>query len=195
MDMEQMWESSYASLQQISPVPREEWNVFKALLVHKTIEKNSHFVRAGEPTDSIGLCVSGLFRMYYTTPDGQEFNKSFCDKHNFVASYSSLLQGTPAFFSIQALVHSELIVIRYKDFQSLYDRHVCWERLGRNITEQLYVKKEMRERELLLLSAEDRYKLFLGKYGHLISHIPQYHIASYLGITPVALSRIRRNLS
>lgn len=193
--MEHMWESIYSRLQKISPLPYEEWKAFKELSVHKTIAKNSHFIRAGELVDSISLCINGLFRLYYTTPDGNEFNKSFCTKHDFITSYSSLLQNIPSFFSIQSLTDSELIVIRYQDFQSLYPRHVCWERLGRIIAEQLFIKKEMRERELLLLSAEARYLLFLKKYGHVALNIPQYHIASYLGITPVALSRIRRKLT
>jgi CRP-like cAMP-binding protein len=101
----------------------------------------------------------------------------------------------PSYFSVQSLADSELITFRYKDFQALYDRHVCWERLGRIIAEQLFINKETRERELLLLSAEARYRMFLERYGHLSGQIPQYHVASYLGITPVALSRIRRSLT
>ncbi|MNI08038.1 hypothetical protein D3C73_610620 [compost metagenome] len=115
--------------------------------------------------------------------------------NEFITSYSSLLQNAPSFFAIQALMDSQLIVIPYSDFQSLFARHICWERLGRIIVEQLFVKKETRERELLLLSAEARYLLFLEKYGQVVKHIPQYHIASYLGITPVALSRIRKKLT
>ncbi|WP_239615589.1 Crp/Fnr family transcriptional regulator [Cohnella mopanensis] len=195
MEMEHALPALYEGIQRLSPIPIEEWNVFRQFAFPKTVAKNAHLVREGEQVDSIAICMSGLFRLYYTTPDGGEFNKSFCAKHEFLASYSSLLLGTSSFFSIQALVDSELIVVRYSDFQSLFTRHVCWERLGRILTEQLFVKKETRERELLLLSAEERYRLFNAKYGHLAEQIPQYHIASYLGITPVALSRIRRKLT
>jgi len=136
-----------------------------------------------------------LFRLYYTTPDGSEYNKSFCSGNDFVASYGSLLTGTPASLSIQALTDSKLIVIPYAKFQMLYDRHACWERLGRLLVERLFVKKESRERDFLLLSAEARYLKFMESYGPLAANIPQYHIASYLGITPVALSRIRNRLT
>ncbi|NOU94678.1 cyclic nucleotide-binding domain-containing protein [Paenibacillus sp. LMG 31456] len=137
--MEDRWELLYTKLQTISPIPREEWIVFKRLAAYRTVSKGSHFVRTGEFTDSIGICVSGLFRLYYTTPEGNEFNKSFCTQHDFVVSYSSLLQNAPSFFSIQSLMDSELIVIGYRDFQSLYSRHVCWERLGRILIEQLFL--------------------------------------------------------
>lgn len=193
--MEPMWEAIFTTLQKIFPIPVEELQAFKQLSVHRTISKNNHFIQAGQFADSIGFCVSGLFRFYYTTQGGDEFNKSFCSSNDFIASYSSLLADVPSYFSIQALMNSEIIMIRYNDFQSLYTRHVCWERVGRILIEQLYIKKEMRERELLLLSAEARYLLFLEKYGHMANRIPQYHIASYLGITPVALSRIRKKLT
>ena len=94
-----------------------------------------------------------------------------------------------------ALMDSELLVIRFRDFEALFDRHACWERVGRKIAEGMFISKERRERELLMLSAEERYRLFLGRYKHLEKRIPQYQIAAYLGITPVALSRIRRRLT
>jgi CRP-like cAMP-binding protein len=137
----------------------------------------------------------GLFRLYYTTPDGAEYNKNFCGQNEFVASYSSLLMNKPAYFSIQALMDGELLVVRFQDFEALCDRHACWEKLGRKISERMFISKEKRERELLMYSAEERYRQFLGQYKHLENRIPQYHIASYLGITPVALSRIRRRLT
>ncbi|KQN98830.1 Crp/Fnr family transcriptional regulator [Paenibacillus sp. Leaf72] len=139
--MTHRWEAIFTKLQQISPIPEEEEQAFKRLVVYKSIAKNSHFIQEGEQADSIGICVSGLFRLYYTTPDGVEFNKSFCAKNDFIAAYSSLLENVPAYFSIQALMDSELMIIPFKDFQSLYDRHICWERLGRALIEQLYVKK------------------------------------------------------
>ncbi|PRX70969.1 CRP-like cAMP-binding protein [Cohnella sp. SGD-V74] len=193
--MDSIWESAYARLQQIAPIPENEWEAFRKLCSIQTVAKNAHWVRENEPVDAIAFCAKGLFRLYYATPDGGEFNKSFCSAHDFVASYGALLAGSPSHFSIQALADSLLLTVRYSDFRALYDRHPCWERLGRILVEQLYMKKELREREFLLLSAEARYLKFLERYGPLETLIPQYHVASYLGITPVALSRIRRKLT
>ncbi|GMK39314.1 cAMP-binding protein [Paenibacillus sp. CCS19] len=176
-------------------IPDEERVVFRTLIERKTIPAQSHFVLIGEPTADIGFCLSGLFRLYYTTPDGIEYNKNFCGKNEFIAAYSSLLMKEPAYFSIQALMDSELLVVPFRNFETLFDRHACWEKLGRKIAEGMFISKERRERELLMLSAEERYRLFLGRYQHLENRIPQYQIAAYLGITPVALSRIRRRLT
>ncbi|MFD0590324.1 Crp/Fnr family transcriptional regulator [Paenibacillus sp. GCM10027627] len=192
---EQLWTKLYSIIPAAVCVPLEEWTGLGRLASRRSIAKGQLWVRSGDPVDSIGLCSKGLFRLYYTTPDGSEFNKSFCSQHDFVAPYSALLQGTAACLSIQALMDSEILAIRYADFVSLYDRHPGWNRFGRLIAEQLFLKKELRERELLFLSAEERYRLFQEQFGKAASNIPQYHIASYLGITPVALSRIRRRLN
>ncbi|GAE29654.1 Crp/Fnr family transcriptional regulator [Halalkalibacter hemicellulosilyticus] len=193
--MEQEWATLYKQLQSITSIPLEEWNVFKAIGTFQRIDKSKHFVIASETPESIGFCLNGLFRFYYTTLEGTEYNKSFCIKGEFVTSYSALLQQSPSPFSIQAITNSELIVFPYKSFKVLYERHPCWERLGRIIAEQLYIKKEKREHELLTLSAEERYKVFLQQFAEMANQIPQYQIASYLGITPVALSRIRKRLT
>lgn len=193
--MDNLMSVLYERLGSGTAIPSEEWDAFAAITERRIVPKLRHFVEAGDCTEAVGFCIGGLFRLYYTTPDGVEFNKSFCASGEFVASYGALLQGIPSYFSIQALMDSELVVFRYHDYKALYDRHPCWERLGRLIAEQLFVSKETRERELLLLSAEDRYRLFLERYGPVAAAIPQYHIASYLGITPVALSRIRRRLT
>lgn len=176
-------------------IPSEEREYFRTLVARRSVPAQSHFARAGEPAADIGFCLSGLFRLYYTTPDGTEYNKNFCGQHEFVAPYSALLMREPSYFSIQALMDCELLVVRFRDFEALFERHACWQKLGRLIAEHMFVSKERRERELLMLSAEERYRQFLGRYRHLENRVPQYHVASYLGITPVALSRIRRRLT
>jgi len=193
--MEFAWQSLYSKLQTMSDIPDEQWTIFQKLAEPMTVKKNSCFARQGEPSNSIAFCMNGLLRLYYTTANGTTFNKSFCSSGDFVASYRALLTSSPSYFSIEALMDSELLVIRYEHFQSLFTEHICWERLGRNIVEQLYIKKEQREYELLMLSAEERYRLFLERHSHMINDIPQYHIASFLGITPVALSRIKRKIN
>ncbi len=135
------------------------------------------------------------FVFFYQTADGKEFNKSFVAENQFLAAYSAFLtQSTPR-YSIQALEDSHLLVADLKAIVSLFDERSCWERLGRVFTEQLFIRKETREAEFLLDDAKTRYQTFLGTFGALEDRLPQYHFASYLGITPVALSRIRTQSS
>jgi hypothetical protein len=90
------------------------------------------------------------------------------------------------------LQETHLLVCNLASIVELFNQHHCWEKLGRILAEQLYIKKETREAEFLLDDAETRYFNFQKQYPGLEERIAQYHVASYLGITPVMLSRIRR---
>jgi CRP-like cAMP-binding protein len=175
----------------VSP-PDAEIEKFLALFGKRTLERDAYFLQAGERSTELAFVNAGLLRFFYQTEDGKEFNKSFIPENQFAAAYSAYLTGAPARFNIQALEPSRLLVCNLHDVVELFDRHPCWQRLGRILAEQLYIKKETREAEFLLDDAETRYRNFQAAYPGLEDRLAQYHVAGYLGITPVALSRIRR---
>jgi hypothetical protein len=116
-------------------------------------------------------------------------------ENGVAGSYYSFLTDSPCGFSIQALEETETIVLPDLDtLNDLHDRHPCWERLSRKNVENLVFIKEAREKELLLDSLEVRYQRFLRLFPGLTERVPQYHIASFLGVTDVALSRIRKKI-
>jgi CRP-like cAMP-binding protein len=129
--------------------------------------------------------------LYYRDARGTEWTKAFCLAGTVVAAYSALLRGEPSRLSIQALEPSTLLVADFDSYQTLTAEHPCWQIVNRKLAEGLFIKKEQRESELLLDDASTRYQNFLDEYPGLEARVKQYHIASYLGITPVSLSRIR----
>jgi len=169
----------------------EELYEFCSCFSMRSLSKGNYFVKAGESGENIAFVNNGLMRFFYQTPDGKEFNKSFCCENQFIGAYSAYLSKTFARFSIQVLEDSQLLVAKLTTVTALAEKYNCWENFRRIITEELYVRKEQREAELLLDDAETRYKRFQKRYPGLEQRIAQYHVASYLGITPVALSRIR----
>ncbi len=175
----------------VSP-PDTELEQFLKLFSKRTLEEGEYFLQAGDKSIELAFVNAGLLRFFYQTEDGKEFNKSFIPENQFAAAYSAFLIDLPARFSIQALEESHLLVCNLKPVIELFDEHRCWERLGRILAEQLYIKKEAREAEFLLDDAETRYRNFQRTYPGLEDRLAQYHVASYLGVTPVALSRIRR---
>ncbi len=183
-----------AVINQIAPIPESEWNDFKQHVDWRTLEKNEILLHNDESCEHVYFCQSGLLRMYYTTEEGLDFNKSFITSNHFFTSYSSMILDLSSFFSIQAMEATEIAFFSKKTLDQLFLRHRCWETLGRKLVENLYVKKELKERQLLLHSAEERYRIFLSEFPDLEHRIPQYHIASYLGISPVSLSRIRKEM-
>ena len=108
-----------------------------------------------------------------------------------IGGYSSLVTQLPNTINQQALTDCDLLIGNYRKLIDLLDKHQDLERLLRKIAEHYFVDKEKREVEIVLLEANKRYAIFQREYPQLEQLIPQYHIASYLGITPTQLSRIR----
>jgi len=160
----------------------------------KSIRTSEYFVRAGETPLKIAYVSKGLLRYVYTNEKGDEFTKAIMAENNFISSYSAMVLGKPSYFSIEALENTHLLVINWSDFLKLHDNDIFWVRFLMKFLEKGYITKEKRERDLLLLDAETRYKDFLNEFPGMDQRIKQGIIASYLGIQPETLSRIRRKI-
>lgn len=186
--------SFLASLQALADVPESELAKLFVLFRPTTLRRGEHLLRAGDTPRSLAFVESGLLRLYYLNADGREFTKSFCAEGEVVAAYSALLLGQPSRLFIEALEDSRLLVADYRAYRELAAGHPCWAAVNQRRAEALFIKKEQREAALLLDDAETRYQQFLADHPGLEARVRQHHIASYLGITPVALSRIRARL-
>lgn len=181
-------------LRSLVELPEDEAIKVRHLFQTHHLNRGEFFVRAGEVPSTIGVVVSGILRLYYVDADGNDFTKSFCAENSFVAAYSALLLGQPSRLFIQALEDTRLLIADYSAYQAVAASHPCWHTLNCKIAEMLFIKKEKRESALLLDDATTRYLSFQAEYPGLESRLKQHHIASYLGITPVTLSRIRGQL-
>ncbi len=178
-----------------SHTPESELEKLSAVVKPMVLKARENFLRAGEVPDRFAFVKRGLLRYYYLDESGNEFTKNFFQEGFFLTSYSAMIQNRPSHFTIEALEESSIVVIYYKDWIRLYHGHACWAYFLVAMLERAFSIKETREREFLLLDAEARYRSFLESYPGLESRIKQHMIASYLGITPVALSRIRKKMS
>ena len=192
---EELYGEFFSTLKLInSNIPKKELTKAKDVFSFREIKKGDFFIKAGEIPGCIAFNVSGLFRYYYINSNGVEFTKHFCLKNNFIASYSSILLSEESKFFIEAMEDSKILVADFKLWEKLLDSHFCWQVLARKIIENVYIMMEKRESRLLLEDAKTRYIKFLKEYPMLKDRVKQYHIASYLGINPVTLSRIRSKL-
>ena len=189
-----MMESLIQVLQTFTAVPDSEIKKAQQIFRPLSLQKGTNYVQAGDIPQTLGFVVNGLLRLFYIDEEGNEFNKSFCMENSFVAAYSSLLLQEPSRLFIETLEDTHLLVATHTDYVTLTDGHICWQIVNRKLAESLFIKKEKRESELLLDDATTRYLTFLAEYPGLEKRLKQYHIASYLGITPIALSRIRTKL-
>lgn len=183
------------SLDQWVALPEAQWSELAALFRPADYVRAEHLVLAGAPMQDLFFVAGGLLRLYYTDADGQSWNKSFVQEGTFAGAFSSYVLGLPAPYAIEALEPTRVLAAHWSDVEALYDRHPAFERLGRRFAEWLLVRKELRERAFLEFDAAARYEAFLRDEPGLAERIPNYHIASYLGVTEVTLSRIRSRLA
>ena len=182
-------------LMKYGPIPDSEWEkVARASYESLQFKKGQYFVRIGDIPDKMGFIWSGLFRVFYLTEQGDERILVFRGENRFLSAFSAFLEKQPSWYGIQALEPSLLLCFNLDHYQRLMSEHPCWSQISRKYVENLFVEKEKREREFLSENAETRYLNFLESYPDIEQRVPQYQIASYLGITPVALSRIRKAL-
>ena len=120
---------------------------------------------------------------------------SFEFEDNFFSAYSSFLTQQPSGYQIEAITETVLWSISHADLQEIYSKTTIGNTLGRYASEGLYMKKTKRELSLLTKTAEDRYLDLFKEEPRLLQQIPLKYIASYIGITPQALSRIRKRIS
>ncbi len=160
-----------------------------------TLATGEHLVEAGAVCRQVAFVHEGAFSFIVPTADGSLHVKDFSLAHKFVTAYTSLITRQPAQFSIRAEQPSRLSVWPYDLYQTLSEHSLAWSRFGRRMADYLFLRKEQRELSFLLETAEQRYKRLLHDFPEITQRVPQYLIASYLGIQPESLSRIRRQLA
>lgn len=176
------------------PLPDDAWADLAALFSARSVEADERLVTAGERTDRFYFVTEGLLRFYYLDRDGREHNKSFVEAGGFAGTLSAQAADLPSPFDVQALQSGRVLLAHWQDLEARYDRHPSLERLVRRLAEWLLARKVQRERDFLELNAAERYQAFVRTHPSLEGRLANYHIASYLGVTDVSLSRIRRKL-
>ena len=179
-------------LEQLCPVPKKEFTYLQSRLTFSRLERGEFLTKAGEVADRVGFVVSGLFRKVHVTPKGKPIVRGFGGPGAVIGAYVSLLTNSPSYLSVEALRDSELFVLRWSEMNALYARHACFQTIGRRLAELTLLEREAHANDLLTLNAGERYARFRETHRALLPELRSYDIASYLGITPVSLSRIRR---
>ncbi|MFN8575594.1 MAG: Crp/Fnr family transcriptional regulator [Candidatus Sericytochromatia bacterium] len=181
-------------IKSIINLPEEYINILFSLSRKIVLKKGDFFIREGEIPNKFAFNIQGLFRYYYIDNKGNDFTKGFIKENELIISYSAMIQNKQSSYFIEALEDSIILVILYKDWLELVKKNILLELVTKSFLEKGFIKKESREREFLLDDAKTRYKNFLVEFSDISNRLKDYHIASYLGITPIALSRIKKNL-
>jgi CRP-like cAMP-binding protein len=170
----------------------EEKKKFTTLLKHRKIRKKQYLLQAGEESRYENFVTKGLLRSYTVDDKGQEHIAMFAMKEWWISDLYSFLTNTPATQYIDALEDSEVLSIEKSDLDRLYTEIPKFERFFRILLQNAFVSNQQRVLASISQTAEEQYYAFIKKYPALEQRIPQHQIASFLGITPETISRIRR---
>jgi CRP-like cAMP-binding protein len=181
-----------ASMDSVHPLGDECWEQLRPLFHIQELKKGELYSSVGQMTKNLGQVQSGILRIFYLNENGKEWNKHFLQKGDFVAA--SVSPKKKAITSIEALSNTIILRIQYSDlirFSTEYAELVAFiQKLAFNYLEQ----KQEREIRLLSEEAMANYEQFKRTFPDLEDLIAHYHIASYLGVTPTQLSRLRKKI-
>lgn len=138
---------------------------------------------------------TGYLRTYYNTRDDQEVTNNINCPMGFITAFGSYVSQRPSFESLECITDCELLRISREKLENLFRHSQKWSEVGRRINEHVVRYNEERTRQMVSLSAEERYQRIMDEHPDFIQHIPLQYIASFIGVKPESLSRIRKNLS
>lgn len=174
---------------------KENFALLCNIIKPKVIKKDMFFLHEGENSTEIGLIVKGVFRSYYIDKKGDDITKYFFAEGGILFSYAAYLSQKESSYYIQAIEDSEILVAKISDFEKIVEGNYELLLFYKKMIDEILVMKEEHAAGFKLLSSTERYKQFLATYPGLERRLKQYYLASYLGITPVSLSRIRKELN
>lgn len=172
----------------------QDWELFSSKLERQKFPRKQHLITAGKTENYLAFIEKGSVR-FYIPGEEDDFTFSFSFAGEFVSAYDSFLTRKPCSYHIQTLEETVLWRISHQDLNTVYEKTEIGNKIGRLASEGLYLDNFKREISLLTQTAEERYLALFTEQPDILKHIPLKYIASYIGITPQALSRIRRRIS
>lgn len=189
-----MYDTIINALTRLVEFDEEELFYFLKLLKPRMLNKNDFILEGGDICKTMVIVNRGGLR-YFSLNDKGEQSNWFAFEGEWLGDYESFLTRQPSSHFIQAIEATEIFSLSYDDMQQLYAKGAKYERFGRLIAENLFIKAERSRNELTSLPAEQRYLNLIKDHPDILKRIPVQHIATYLGIQPQSLSRIRRNIA
>ncbi|MBB6109154.1 cAMP-binding domain of CRP or a regulatory subunit of cAMP-dependent protein kinases [Mucilaginibacter lappiensis] len=169
---------------------RNHFETFYGELKTKDLKKKEHLICEGSVCNFIGLVSSGTLRSYVRNNE-EEFNNDFYFENDFVSAYTSFLTQMPTNCNIEALTNSTMHYISYEKLNKLIAQDNAFLKLAKYISDTYFIRKCKRETSFLKHSAAERLEALSSLYPGIEQRVSQYHIASYLGVKPESLSRIK----
>jgi CRP-like cAMP-binding protein len=177
------------------PLNKEEKELVSQKFHPRLYRKKQYVLQEGDVCTQMNFVVRGCLRMYKIDDKGGTHILQFAAENNWITDLGSFYTEKPSELTIDALEDTMVLRIGHDDLITLYTDAPKFHRIFRVLIENSYVSLQKRLLQTISSTAEDRYQYFIDTYPHLVNRLPQTQIASFLGITPEFLSRLRNKRS
>jgi CRP-like cAMP-binding protein len=172
----------------------ESGALLKSILKEKSFKKGEIVLQAGDICKDTYFITKGLMRCFHQIPNGSQKTYVISFEHGLFTEHCSFVSQKPSLDSIEALEDTDVLYFSYDDLMYVYEKSHELESLGRKLSDTNFIAAKNRLRSLMNDDAPSRYLKFKKSFQNLLDRIPQHIVASYLGITPQSLSRLKREL-
>jgi CRP-like cAMP-binding protein len=177
------------------PLDSKEKEELSNRVIERNIKRRQFILQENDVCRHYTFVISGLFKMYAVDKNGTEHNIQFASENEWITDIGSFHSEQPSRLYIEAMEPAVILQIEKSNLLYLYTHFPKFDRNFRVIIENKFIELENRVLQNISSTAEERYQTFLGQYPKLSNRIPNTQIASYLGITPEFLSKIRNNIT
>ncbi len=175
-------------------ISQTDWDLFSSKLIREEFSNKKILLHAGQTENHLSFIEKGIVRQYVPL-EHKDITIGFAFQGSFISAYDSFITQSPSEYCVETLQETILWRLDFGSLQEIYEKTEIGHFIGRKASEELFLKKSKREISLLKHSAEERYYRLFDERPELIQFIPLKYIASYIGVTPQALSRIRKRIS
>ncbi|MEN2401758.1 Crp/Fnr family transcriptional regulator [Flavobacterium sp. MC2016-06] len=187
-----MYEIFQNYLEQKTSFTKSELDRIQSFAIIKKLRKRQYLLQEGDIWKYDAFITEGCLRTYSVDEKGNEHVINFSIENWWTGDRESLLSQEPSLFNIDAIEDSELVLFTHENFELLCQEIPAFNNMINSILQRSFIASQNRIRSTLSLTAEEKYLNFINKYPGFAMRIPQTMIASYLGMTPETLSRIRK---
>lgn len=177
-------------LSEISPLGKKDFDDLSRIFTTSTLEKGDYWIQEGKKNNNVAFLENGYLRKYYAK-DGNEITDFFYFENDFCADLPSIISNSEPLSNIVAMQPTTLTTFSYFDFNELCKSSLALEHLHRVIVEYTFIRFYNRAVSFILQTPKERYEQLIQTNPRVLQEATQYHIASYLGISPQHLSRLR----
>lgn len=181
-------------LNEIGTIDEDAFKELSKLSKYKKVSSKTKLAEAGKIPSKVYMLISGVLRAYVTLESGKQHNKRLYSPYSFAGALTSMIRKQPSIIVLESLTECEVFEIDFPGLKQLCNENVYIGQLYIKVLEHTFIAYEDRNLDLMTLSGTERYKKLRIQIPNIDDLIPQYQIASYLSITPVQLSRIRKSM-